>query len=347
MTDEKAPSAPKAKVKITPGVGADIGTMNIVSARREKDGIKTKRERDAFVSVPSESGKKMLRLRQRNVIERDDEMFIVGDAAMTVAQMMGIECRRPLKDGLIHAGELDAIDVLAAIIKTVLGEPKVEKEACYFSIPAAPVDAQRDTIYHKGVFDRIITQCGYSATASNEAMAIIYAETAEEDFSGIGISFGAGMCNIALASEGIEGMTFSVARGGDWIDNGVAKAVGMTASNVCALKESGLDLMEVPKGDRPREALALYYKELTDYCLDHIDREFKSRAQNITLPKPIPIVVSGGTSMAEGFLDFFEDVFEKRRKRFPIEISEVRQAKDPLNAVAHGLMTQAILEHED
>lgn len=331
----------------TPGVGLDIGTMNIVRARREADGIVTLRERDAFIAVPAESARKMLKVRQRNFIERGDEAFIVGDDALNMAQMMGGEVRRPLQDGLIHAGEMDALDVLAVIIQSVLGEPVVENEACYFSVPSAPVDAERDIIYHKGVFTRIVEQLGYDPNPSNEAMAIIFAETADEDFSGIGISFGAGMCNIALALEGVEGMTFSVARGGDWIDKGAAKAVGMTASNMTALKESGLDLMDVPDDDRPREALALYYRELIDYCLGHIAAEFNKRATHITLPKPIPIVVSGGTSKAAGFLDFFKKIFDKRRKRFPIEISEIRQASDPLNAVAHGLMTQAQLDHAE
>ena len=43
-------------------VGLDIGTMNIVSARQNKEGkIVTKRIRDAFVDLPI-SAKKMLKL---------------------------------------------------------------------------------------------------------------------------------------------------------------------------------------------------------------------------------------------------------------------------------------------
>ena len=58
-------------------------------------------------------------------------------------------------------------------------------------------------------------------------------------------------------------------------------------------------------------------------------------------------MVSGGTSLAGGFLDFFKAVFEKKRKRFPIEISEIRHAKDPLNAVAHGMLIQAMQEYDE
>jgi len=67
-------------------------------------------------------------------------------------------------------------------------------------------------------------------------------------------------------------------------------------------------------------------------------------ATQFALSKPIPIVVSGGTSKAGGFMDLFNEVFETKRKRFPIEISEVRHASEPLNAVAMGMLVLATQE---
>jgi hypothetical protein len=328
------------------GVGLDIGTMNIVSARRTDGGsVETSRMRDAFLDLDS-GAKRMLKLSGVNFIDQgDDGIIVVGDAAMEMANVFGREARRPLSQGLISAGEMDALDVLGVMIKNVLGDPTTDKEACYFSVPASPVDADRDVVYHKGVFERIVTECGFEAYAGNEAMAIVYAETAAEGFSGLGISFGSGMCNLALAVSGVEGLCFSVARGGDWIDGGAAKATGSTSSRMCALKERGVDLLN-PEG-REQEALALYYKSLIEYCIDQTAREFAKIKDRFALPKAIPIVVSGGTSLAGNFLPFFEQVFEKKRKRFPIEVSEIRHASDPLNAVARGLLIQAMQEHEE
>lgn len=328
------------------GVGLDIGTMNIVSARRTEDGsVETGRMRDAFLDLDS-GAKRMLKLSGVNFIDQgEDGIIVVGDAAMEMANVFGREARRPLSQGLISAGEMDALDVLGVMIKNVLGDPAQADEACYFSVPASPVDADRDVVYHKGVFERIVTECGFNAYAGNEAMAIIYAETAPEGFSGLGISFGSGMCNLALAVSGVEGLCFSVARGGDWIDGGAAKATGSTKSRMCALKEKGVDLL-APVG-REQEALALYYKALIEYCIDQTAREFAKIKDRFSLPKAIPIVVSGGTSLAGNFLPFFEQVFEKKRKKFPIEVSEIRHASDPMNAVARGLLIQAMQEHEE
>jgi hypothetical protein len=301
--------------------------------------------RDAFLDLDA-GAKKMLKLSGVQFIDRgDDGIIIVGDAALEMANVFGREARRPLSQGLIASGEMDALEVLGVMVKNVLGEPATDKEICYFSVPASPVDETRDVVYHRGVFERIIEECGYAAYASNEAMAIIYAETAKDGFSGLGISFGSGMCNLALSVSGMEGMSFSVARGGDWIDGGAAKATGATQSRMCALKERGIDLLN-PQS-REEEALALYYKSLIEYCIDQTAKEFDRIRDRFALPKPIPIIVSGGTSLAGNFLPFFKMVFDKKRKRFPIEVSEIRQAEDPLNAVARGLLIQAVQEYED
>lgn len=327
------------------GVGLDIGTMNLVSARMAAKKTVTSRMRDAFLPLDAEA-KKMLKLSGVDFIDRGDEgVVVVGDAALDMANVFGTEVSRPLSQGLISAGEMDALSVLGTLIKSVLGEPSEEDEVCFFSVPAAPIDEDRDVIYHKGVFERIVEECGYEAYASNEAMAIVYAETAKDGFSGLGISFGSGMCNIALSISGMEAMTFSVARGGDWIDSGAAKAVGSTQSRMCAIKEKGIDLLNPQSRDE--EALALYYKSLIEYCIVQTGNEFNKIKDKFSMPKPVPIVISGGTSMAGNFVEFFTKVFKKKMRKFPFEVSEIRHASDPLNAVAKGLLIQAMQEYDE
>lgn len=324
------------------GVGLDIGTMNLVSARRGPKGVVTKRMRDVFLDLPP-TAKKMLKLSQTSFVEREDDVLILGDAALETANVFGREPRRPLKAGIVSPDEAESLEVLGLLVKEVLGAPKTPGEVCYYSVPAEPVDVPgRDIIYHREVFRRIVTECGYTPYPGNEAMGIIYAETSAEGFSGIALSFGSGMLNVALAVNTIEGLTFSVSRAGDWIDSGAAKSIGATQARICAIKEAGVDL-NAPK-NRTEEAIAFYYRALIDYVLDQIVARFRSIEGQFALSKPIPLIVSGGTSLAPGFMEFFTQVFEERRKRFPIEVSGIRQAKEPLNAVAHGMLIQAMQE---
>lgn len=327
------------------GCGADIGTMNIVSARRTKQGVETRRIRDVFLDLPR-NARKMLRLGKVNFFEREDEILILGDAALETANIFGKEARRPLQNGLIAPGEPEALEVLSLLISNTLGDPLTKDEVCYFSVPAPPADRpDRDIVYHRGVVSRIIEECGYTAMPSNEAMAIIYSETAADGFSGLAISMGSGMCNVALAINTIEGLSFSVARGGDYIDAGAARSVGSTQARICAIKEQGFDLNN--PNSREQEAIAFYYRELIQYLLAQVAAEFKKIQGQFTLPRPIPMVIGGGTSLATGVMEFFKDVFEQGRSRFPFEISDIRQAKEPLNVVAHGLLVQAMQEYEE
>lgn len=346
---KKGKKSEDTKEKQAPGVGLDIGTMNLVSARKVGNEIQTKRMRDCFLDMDADA-KKMLKLSDVSYIEHDDTLLILGDPAIHTANIFGREVRRPLSKGLISAGEVDALEVLSILIENVVGKPNAKDEVCYFSVPAAPVDLPgQDVVYHQAVFERILGELGYDAVSGNEAQAIIYSECADTMFSGIGISFGSGMVNCALSFNTMSALQFSLARGGDWIDENAARAIGSTASKMCSIKEKGVNLADPSKGDekhlREREAIATYYRALISYALDNIAKEFKKTQDSVELPDAIPIVVSGGTSLADGFVEMFEEVFEKKRKRFPIEVSEIRVAEDPMTSVAQGLLVQAMQEY--
>ena len=154
------------------------------------------------------------------------------------------------------------------------------------------------------------------------------------------------MVNICLMYQTIIGMSFSLARSGDWIDNSTAKSTGTTASRIQAIKEKGIDLMDPTKGDpktqREREAIIVYYKSLILYALDSIRQEFLKKQGTIDLPISIPIILSGGTALAGNFLEFFKSAFDTVKDKFPIPISDIRLATDRLNAVAQGLLVAAL-----
>jgi hypothetical protein len=327
-----------------PGVGLDIGTMNIVSARRGDDGVvRVKQIRDAFLDLESEA-KRSLKMSKVDYIEQDGTLIVIGDSALTMANLFKREARRPLSRGVIAAGEIDAQKILSLLVHHVLEDPVESGEQCFFSVPAAPLDdLGQDIVYHTEIFRKIVAEHGYTAHPINEAMGIIYSQCAKETFSGLAVSFGAGMCNIALAYQATKGMEFSLARGGDWVDAQSGRAVGRTAAQMCSIKEKGINLLK-PQG-REQEAIALYVRSIIDYCLQNIAAQFTRLRNEVELLEPIPFVISGGTSKAEGFVEVFKQQFSEIRKRgFPIDISEIRQASNPLTAVAEGLLVLAIEE---
>ena len=331
--------------------GLDIGTCFLVSAKQDDNGqVQLKSIRDAFLDMDNESSvKNLLKMSKVNFIETEDKLYIVGDDALVLANMFKREARRPLSKGVISPGELEAEKILLILLENVIGKAVIPGEICFFSVPGNPSDRNADVVYHQAMFSKLIGSLGYKPIALNEAAAIVYSNAAKEQFSALAISHGAGLINVALLYQTVVGMSFSIHNSGDWLDESAARATGTTASRIQAIKEKGLDLMNPEEGDvknlREREALVIYYKSLILRVLDSIKNEFNKRSGSIELPHSIPIILSGGTSLPKGFKDLFEIGFNTIKDKFPIPVSEIRMASDPLNAVAQGLLVAA-LNHE-
>lgn len=334
----KEPKEPKAPA-VTPGVGLDCGTMNFVAARKHGQKIDVKRVRDAFIDLPPEN-RRMLKMSATSYVEMGGRLIVVGDAALETANFVNRDARRPMAGGVISAGELDAQQIIALIMKEVLGAPSVQGEKCCYSVPAPALDVQgSDITYHSRVLGKVLSELGYSPECLNEALAVVLSECSKEQFSGIGISYGSGMTNVCLAFNGMSVFDFSLARGGDWVDFLSAKAVGTTSAKVCSIKEGGVDIMN-PEG-REQEAIAYHIQELIDYTIEKIIEAFSAKKSQLHITRPIPVIVSGGTSKARGFDSMFQSRFASKKASFPIAVSEVRPASDPMHAVAHGLLLMA------
>jgi len=336
-------SEKKEKSKIV-SIGLDIGTMNLVCARSDSDD--TKITRNVFLKVDKDDIS-LNQLSNISYIEnKEGEIFIVGSDAFEFANIFAQEVSRPMEKGLISPKEISAIDVLTLMLKDLIGETKDKEVYCSYSVPASAVDDSRSITYHENVFARILGSLGVNYTSVNEAMAIIYSECAEEKFSGIGISFGAGMSNLVVSYKGVEALKFSTARSGDWIDQMVAADLDMIPNRVTNLKEKYMRLdgetdIKNKKTKRVLEALYYYHKALIDYTVKRIIKEFDEKI-DIEVDEKIPIVISGGTSLPVGFLSLFKTVIGTYE--LPFEVSEIRRAKNPLTAVANGLLVRTIAD---
>jgi hypothetical protein len=340
---ESAPARADARVKL--GRGLDVGTANLLSVREGNDGELTiMRERNAFLEIPSQfvGNREMLTKLRVPYVQYKDRLFVLGDAAFNLANMFGTEVRRPMQHGFLAAGEQEAIPMIRFIIQRLLGEPAVAGEDVCFCIPAASIDRDNDTVYHEGIVSGVLRHLGYTPRPMNEAHAIVYSSLAEQDFTGIGLSCGAGMFNVCVAYKTIPALTFSVARGGDWIDEHVSKVMGIQRVRATAIKESDIDLM-APKS-REEEAVVLYYRNLISYVLQNFKQRFMLARDVPQFTDPVEIVIGGGTSMIGGFIEVFAQ--EVRKVSLPIPIAGVRLADDPISAVVRGCLIAANLDQQ-
>lgn len=325
------------------GVGLDCGTMTLIASFANDQQITYRAQRDAFFDVENNHmSKTMLDKLNANYIESEDkrDLFIIGNEALQLANFFNKEIRRPLAKGVISTKEKEALGMIKVILKALVGNPLKEGEILHYSVPAEPIDSDFNVAYHDNVLNTFLASFGYKPVAMNESLAVGWAELGDENFSGLSISFGAGMCNFALMFMGISETNhqWSVCRGGDFIDTNAATALGLKASRITTIKESGIDLKN-PKG-REQEAIRIYYENLIKYACNAIEKKANSSNDLPNFPEPITVVVSGGTSKAGNFEVLFEE--ELKTKRLPFQIKQIKKASDQLNSVAKGCLLNSL-----
>lgn len=329
-------------------IGLDVGTMTLICARSDSE--KTKITRNVFLPI-NKDDISISELTSISYVESPDgELYIVGEDAFRFSNIFGKEVSRPMERGVISSKEIDAIDVITLIIKDLIGDTKNQEVYCSYSVPAESIDEGRSIVYHEKVIGRVLGSLGANHLAVNEGMAVVYSECAKEQFSGIGISFGAGMVNCCIAYKGVEAAKFSTSRSGDYIDKSVADSLNLIPNRVTSVKEKFLDLKggyeeeKDKKRKRILEALDHFYVSMIDYTVQKIIDVFNNKI-DVEIDESLPIVISGGTSMPNGFLEVFKDRLNKYK--LPFEISEVRRAKNPLTAVASGLLVKTLADTKE
>lgn len=320
--------------------GLDVGTMYLAGATQEDSGkINIKMIRHTFLDIDANPfTQKMLKEHKVQYVEIDNKVYVLGDSAFELANVMNKTVRRPMQSGVLSADEADAVLILSLLIKAVIGKSEKDGMLCYFSVPAEPIDADFNIVYHLNIIAGALKNLGYTPCELNEGYAVVFSELADRDFTGIGISFGGGMVNVCVSYKTISAITFSTSRAGDWIDKNVAQVLGIKPNRATALKEKGID-MKNPTS-REEEAVVIYYRNLINYTLTKIKEKFQTAEQIPQFPEPVDIVCAGGTSLIGGFIDIFEG--ELKKIDFPIAINKIRLAEEPLHATSRGCLLAAL-----
>jgi actin-like ATPase involved in cell morphogenesis len=329
-------------------IGFDAGTYNLVCCHRnDKGDFLYRREVNAFLEMPLENKFVYNMMKKAGVplILREDAnvAYAIGEAAVEMAYTMPqIELRRPMKDGCVNPKERDAFQILNIMAHSLIGDVAEDKTTLYYSVPANAVNTETDADYHRKILDAIFkaykSKNGYIVNAHpiNEALALIYAELANKAFTGIGISFGAGMVNLCYSIFAAPVFQFSLVNSGDWIDKQAAKALGESVAFVNKEKTK-IDLGKEPTNNTER-AIGTQYKLMIEKTVAGIKKGLEDSKKGNTA-EAVDVVIAGGTSSPPGFDKLFETVL--REAELPIKIGKVIRPADPLYSVARGCLVAA------
>jgi hypothetical protein len=323
-------------------IGLDIGTSRIVVAD-SSDSRTARRELNAFVAVPASDMIEGVLKQKQLVYERNcKQIYVYGNDTDFLASFMNVDARRPMRDGLLNPTEQHSQHIMQLIVQRLV--PRARKgEVLYYSVPGKGEGVNGKLVYHQAVLKNFLSSLGYNAKPLNEGQAVVFSELQDENFTGIGVSFGGGMCNVSVSFMSMPMITFSIPKGGDYIDRNVSEVLGEANTTKVRLeKEENLDLSRAPKDDLAR-ALHIYYEDVLQSLIDGLRAEFRASSQLPKIDRAMPVVLAGGTARPAGFLQKFEQMLVAGGE-FPIEISDVRMAADPLTATAHGCYIAAMSE---
>jgi hypothetical protein len=324
--------------------GLDVGTSYIILSQEFNNNISYIDFRDAFFVIKPTTpvATRMIEkgLSGKIFIKDEDGSFIIlGKDAIEKAIERNDTAKRPMYRGVVSAKEKNAKKILAFILKEVAGKASEPNEKLVFCVPAQPVDQEDDDFdigYHEDIIKTVLAECGYDAKSINEAEALCYAELENDEYTGIGISCGAGMTNVCIMLNGEPTVVFSTTKSGDWIDRMSAVATGEPDSVVQAEKEGGSFKIGEPNDNPILSAVSSYYERLIDYTTKQLSISLQGHKSLPKFKNPLTIVIAGGTSLASGYIEEFSKKIVENN--FPIKIKEVRHATDPLHAVSKGCL---------
>jgi hypothetical protein len=337
---EEAPAKKPGK----PGIGLDVGTGFLVGAGFDSDNkVKFAPLRDAFFTIDKATfNRSMFQKGSMKYVEIGTDIHVIGEDALTLAKIRNTSAKRPLKLGVINPQERNAAPILKEMFRYCV-KPFVKKEGeiMVFSVPGAKIgDEGFNVDYHSMSIQSLARYFGLEAVPINEAYAVILAEMEKsEDVTGLGFSFGAGLVNVCFVYKSMLLFEFSIDKSGDFIDSESARACGVSTSVINHIKEKELVLTADEMTASPEiRALIFTYRHVIKNTLKEVVRAF-TNTSDVNVIEPVPIIVSGGTSIPEGFMELFTQ--ELRTTQLPFKVTEVLPSENRLAAVAKGCLIWA------
>jgi hypothetical protein len=338
-------------------IGLDLGTKHIVLAWRSQDNvIKTTCEVNGYITLPRADAfteQLLLKSAVPYIVKGEGnsrELIAIGGKAEQLAYAFNKTLCRPMAEGAVSKFDEDAQEIIAIIIKSIIGK-LTENALIYYCTAAKPINSDMNMDFHKKIVKLIIEsyatdQTKVRAFHINEARCLIL----EEQVEAIGISWGAGTATVHAGIFGVPIFEYSIVGVGDWIDIEVAKRFGYdpehpdrnfieTPTSVCRRKES-MSLLKLPE-DRVGQAIYLMYEILIENVVNGMIRGFKENRDKFRFDKPIPIINAGGSCMPEGFMELLKRKLNEMKDKIILPIGELRKVPHPLTAVARGCLLAA------
>lgn len=329
-------------------LGFDLGSSRFRSVREDRRRLLARQAAAAYCTGPN-SPELQRQLDGLGVTWAtcDDNIVLMGDAAVRWAPAIQAPLKRVLPHGRIVAGDPVVRQILQVIFEMVLPTPRRPAEVCCLTLPAAAAEHTVETEY----FARIVERAGYQPVFISQSHAMGLSELGKSQLTGCAITFGAAGCEASILRHGREVWHGAVARGVDWVDEETARHTAQYIRD-----RDGQRLLDVGMAAQQRARMSSlvrpmnYHEELASrlhaewlqFACRELGQTMRNECSSRMLDASLPVVCGGGPTAAAGFSSILMD--SMKHSDFPLAANPLACSIDAGFAVARGCLIHAELD---
>ncbi len=316
-------------------IGLDLGTTQFRSLRLLDNEIVGRRCRAVYVALSNTAGhRRLLEQSGAKFASCGDDLVLFSDLALEWADILNLPVMALLPGGRVPQSDPVARQILTLMIDAVLPIAERPGDVCCLTVPGGHDIHQNELPYDVRFFQQLVALRGYQPKLISPGQAVVLAELSTASFSGIGISFGAGTCQIGVIHCGRELASCSFH---DCLIDHSTDRIEQTTS------PTGHDPIPVDRTLRAARDQVLV-RALTETLTAARD-ELEQQEVNRWLAQPTHIVCTGRPTTEPGFSHLFAQVWNSLE--WPMKVGQLRVTTDAIYSIARGCLIQSRLENRD
>ncbi|REJ73956.1 MAG: hypothetical protein DWQ34_01910 [Planctomycetota bacterium] len=334
-------------------IALDIDGRRLSSLRRQGRRLIGRHSPACYLSVPPHDAEKRLLERARIPYATcDGNTILLGRHAADLAPLLHVPRLPLLPEGRVPENDPLARQMLAAIIESLLPEPVVKNETCALLLPQGETARDREPTREWEFFSRVVRLRGYEPVAVKKCQALALAELGHTAFTGLTLRVEASSSGLALVHNGRVAEEAVLPRGGDWIDEQLARKTerviwdmnGNSYIDLAAIetwkRQTALDLHN--PADDDVQILAYTCQTLLQELINALAVQLTNNVHVETLRQAQTLVCCGDLPRMRGFTPLLGELIH--RNRLPVAVADLKIVDDPLYAIARGGLIAAELE---
>jgi len=318
-------------------IGLDLGTTQFRSLRVAGNELIGRQCRAVYVVLSDTvSHRRLLEQSGAKFASCGDDLVLFGDLALEWADILNLAVVPLLPGGRVPQSDPVARQILTLMVDAVLPPAERLGDVCCLTVPGGhDINVnQAELPYDVRFFQQLVALRGYQPKLISSGQAVVLAELASASFSGIGISFGAGNCQIGIIHCGRELASCSFKEAP--VDHS-ADRMEPTSFNT-AREPIPADRMLRAARD---QVLVRGLTETLTAARDELDKQGVIR----WLAQPTHVVCTGRPTMESGFSQLFAQVWSSLE--WPMKVGQLRVTADAIYSIARGCLIQSRLENCD